>query len=70
MGVRGGLLALFLLSLRLLPTPLRSKADAPLLLGLTSSVPYLSSSFWKRSLLLDFVVPLVVMALVAWATWP
>jgi hypothetical protein len=70
MGVRGGLLALFLLSLRLLPTPAHAKAEAPLLLGSTFSMPYLSGSFRKRALIVDIVVPIVVTALVAWATWP
>jgi hypothetical protein len=70
MGVRAGLLALCLLLMRLLPTPLRSKADTPLLLGLTSGIPYLSGVNRRRALAIDVVVPLVVAALVAWATWP
>jgi hypothetical protein len=68
MGVRAGLLALFLLSPRLVVLQRPPKPGALTLLGLPLSVPYLSRSYRRRALVLDIVVPLVAAVLIAWAT--
>jgi hypothetical protein len=70
MGVRAGLLALFLFSLQLVGLKRRSEAGALPVLGLALRVPYLSGEYGRRALALDIVVPLVAAALMAWVTWP